>query len=611
MDRANGLILVMITAGVIFFFNLGSSKLWDRDEPRNAGCAREMLERGDLVTPTFNGELRDAKPVLLYWMIISAYEMFGVNEFAARFWSAVAALGTVVCTWFIGQRLFGRQVGIVSSIVLSSCLMFDVAARAATPDSLLIFFSTASLTVFIAFAFPKTGNQDRLVFAESSKEYQEAGFPRSWTMAFGMYSLMAVGVLAKGPIAFLMPTAIIGMYLLLVTLERKPSAVVNTGIFARIAGIVLAIVRPFHPIHFLRTCWSMRLPLAIVLILVLAGPWYYLVGQATDGEFLRGFFLKEHLGRSTTAFENHAGGVWYYPVVLLIGLFPWSVFMLPMIDSAFRHGVYRDARFVFLFCWVAVQISVFTLVQTKLPSYITPCYPAFAVLIGRMLTWWSGSEAVPRPWMLKLSFTTLLISGLAISGGLLWATGQIPGINRLIVAIGLVPVLSGAILLYMIRGASGWNARAQTVMLTGAVLFSVLFFGGALVEASRYQQYSRLWAATMDEDRPLGAYGLLEPSWVFYSQRSIRELSLAGSGETSDDVPFWRKKPAAGVRDFLESGGQVITTRSRLAEIKRSSDLRLEIVGRSRYFLKPEELVMIRLKAAGVAEQKARGKQVR
>ena len=66
----------------------------------------EMLERGDWIVPVFNAELRAHKPVLLYWLMMSAYAVLGVNEFAARFWSAVLSVGTVVLTYHIGRYLF-------------------------------------------------------------------------------------------------------------------------------------------------------------------------------------------------------------------------------------------------------------------------------------------------------------------------------------------------------------------------------------------------------------------------------------------------------------------------------------------------------------------------
>ncbi len=126
------LLLIVCLAGVVFFTNLGKAQFWDRDEPRNAGCAAEMMQRGDLVVPIFNDELRHQKPVLLYWLMIGAFQVFGFSEFAARIPSAVLAIGSVLATWGIARRLAGANVAVWSAVILSTSLMFDVAARCDT-----------------------------------------------------------------------------------------------------------------------------------------------------------------------------------------------------------------------------------------------------------------------------------------------------------------------------------------------------------------------------------------------------------------------------------------------------------------------------------------------
>src|SRR5262245_36676038 len=93
-STAGDLLLVAVVGVLAIFFGLGDAKLWDRDEPRNARCAKEMMDRGDWVVPTFNGQLRTHKPALTYWIMIASYRTFGVNEFAARFGSASLGIGT-------------------------------------------------------------------------------------------------------------------------------------------------------------------------------------------------------------------------------------------------------------------------------------------------------------------------------------------------------------------------------------------------------------------------------------------------------------------------------------------------------------------------------------
>src|SRR6186997_2131930 len=92
-------LLLAAIAGIVFLFHLGGARLWDEDEPKNAQCAREMLARGDWIVPTFNQELRTDKPVLLYWLMMPAYLLLGVNELAARLPSALLAIGTTLLTY--------------------------------------------------------------------------------------------------------------------------------------------------------------------------------------------------------------------------------------------------------------------------------------------------------------------------------------------------------------------------------------------------------------------------------------------------------------------------------------------------------------------------------
>ena len=87
--------------------------------------------------------------MLLYWCIMTSYLSLGVNEFAARLPSALFAIGSVICTYSLGRRLFGPQAGVWAAIALGTSLMFVVAGRAATPDSLLIFCTTLALTIYV------------------------------------------------------------------------------------------------------------------------------------------------------------------------------------------------------------------------------------------------------------------------------------------------------------------------------------------------------------------------------------------------------------------------------------------------------------------------------
>ncbi len=230
--------VMVIVAVVVLFTNLGGPRLWDRDEPRNAGCAAEMLERGDLVTPVFDGELRTHKPILLYWLMMAAYQLLGVSEFSARFWSAALGVGTACLTYVIGRRMFSPQVGFWAAIILVTTLMYDVASRAATPDSLLIFWSTAAICCFVWGIYPPVAQGQRAAGPART-------FPR-WRAAALMYGCMGMAVLAKGPVGLVLPTAVIGMFLLVFTLPLGQRLASDDG-RRRVLDWLRAIVRPFAP----------------------------------------------------------------------------------------------------------------------------------------------------------------------------------------------------------------------------------------------------------------------------------------------------------------------------------------------------------------------------
>jgi 4-amino-4-deoxy-L-arabinose transferase-like glycosyltransferase len=578
-------LLVVLVASTVLFANLGGARLWDRDEPRNAGCALEMRERGDWIVPVFNGELRAHKPVLTYWLIMSAYAVFGVNEFAARFWSAALGVGTVWATYGIGRRLFHPQVGLWAGLILSTSLMFDVASRAATPDAALIFFSTVAILAYVMGTAPRSATEPRL------------HFPRSWLTAAWMYAMMGMAVLAKGPVGFVLPAAVIGLFALIAQrpsgARPKPTATLgalrlrvvrpactgqNTDAPAPSAALRVhlalgldprrwaATVRSFLR-HFLATCWAMRPFTAVAVLCIVALPWYVWVSLRTDGQFLRGFFLEHHLHRATQPMEGHSGSLLFYPAALLVGFFPWSVFAVPALIELVVRVRNRDpwrAGYVLACCWVGVYVTTFSLAATKLANYVTPCYPALALVTGGFLyQWLRGAAISPRLWQ-RLSWATLGLVGIVLLVGLPLATKRfLPGEWQLGL-LGLVP-LAGALLALW---CAETHRRRAALLATAvaAILFVMGLFGWALPRVDQHQQNHQLLAAIDHFGvRPqVGAYGCLEPTWIFYGGDPITELTLAPTElPTSSDAP-WQPKPRRNAAEFFgESEEQLIITTDR------------------------------------------------
>jgi len=582
-------LLLIAIAATVFFVNLGEPRLWDRDEPRNAGCAVEMLDRGDWVTPYFNDEIRTHKPVLLYWLIMSAYSVFGVTEFAARLWSALLAIGTVLCTYHIGRRLFSPRVGFWAGIVLASSLMFDVAARAATPDSVLIFFGAAAIAVYVhsTFAAPQADSSGR---PRPVLKVEGRYFPTHWRPLVAMYALMGMGVLAKGPVGLVLPTAVIGMFLLIMRLPADAasggSETAGPGLTAsrRWRAALGRLLRPFAPRHFFSTCRVMRPGLALLVVALVAGPWYVWVTIRTGGAWTEGFFLEHNFGRASAAMEGHSGlPVIYYVVAVLVGFFPWSVLAGPVAIDLVRRGGRRDAwrpGQVLALCWIGVYVGLFSLAQTKLPSYVTPMYPALALLTAVYLDRWvRGRVLTPEVWS-RLAWGSLVVAGVGLCIAFpIVASRYLPG-DELIGLVGLAPLAGGCAALVL--SARGRPRQAVTAMAAAAVVFVVGMFGFVAVRADRHQENDRLLAAIERRSiSPLiAAHGRLEPTWVFYSGHAIVQLDTRDLHRNSR---FWQNS----------ENPFVITTAGRYRELKKHLPRHVGIIARARYFLKDEELLLL------------------
>lgn len=598
--RVKQALLVAAVAAIVMFTNLGGPRLWDRDEPRNAGCAREMLGRADWIVPTFNARLRTHKPVLLYWTMMASYSVLGVSEFSARLPSALAAVGTTLCTWFIGRRLFGPRAGVWAAIALASSLMFGVAGRAATPDSLLIFCTTLATAIYVAGTFrPRFDN----AAADTPPQLVAAGhyFPQHWPTVAAMYAVMGLAVLAKGPVGLVLPTAVIGMFLLIV---RLPVLVLPREL--TFASLVVRVLRPFEPVHFLRTCWSMRPLTAIFMAAAVAVPWYWAVHLATDGQWTTGFFWEHNVGRATQAMEGHGGGaLWFYPVAILLGFFPWSCFAIPLAMDAGVQARRRDgasAGYVFAICWVLVYVGLFSIARTKLPSYITPCYPGLALLAGSYVDRWSRDAAAIARWWLPLAFGTLALTGVGFAVAIpLVARQYLPG-EEWLGLLGLTPLAGGAICLGL---AAIRNYRSAAIAFAGsAVAFSTMLFAIGAQRADVHQTSHVLLRAAFERsvDPQLASYKILEPSWVFYAGRPIEELPHGNSELRGFDGPAQIVEHLT-----LNPEGFVIMTDRTLGSIHDRLPPQVAVIAETDRFLKDERLVLLGRSDANYNEHAAAG----
>ncbi len=491
--RTGHYLLLGLAWAALCLVNLGANSLWDIDEGNNAECAREMYEAGNWIVPTFNFAFRVDKPALLYWLQMSCYHTFGINEFSARLPSALAALLTVLLAYELGRTMFGAGAGLLAGLILLSTVLFCGAAHFANPDALLCACTLLTMLFFW-------------------KDFERGG--DRWLILCGLST--GLGMLAKGPVALVLPGAVIGLFLLWSRQLR----------------------RVFRP----------ALGWGLLVFLLVAAPWYGWVGAETRGQFLRGFFLKHNLGRFSEAMENHRGPIFYYPLVLLVGFAPWSIFFALTGWHSWRQ--FReprpDPRYRFLICWIGVYLVFFSLSRTKLPNYVLPLYPPLALLMAHFLDRWRRGELSLPAWGMPLSLGSLVLTGVLTAAGLLiggvgssLTRGRpLSGLEDWAI-MGIVPVL-GAL-------ASAWYLRKQrpsallaSLGLTATVWVGLLFgWGqGSLDRHKAPRPLSEaLHASDPGGDIHIGWYEYFQPSFVFYCRHKVEPLYF------DEQVVDWLRYP--------------------------------------------------------------------
>jgi 4-amino-4-deoxy-L-arabinose transferase-like glycosyltransferase len=480
------LILVAVT-GLLTLPNLGRTSLWDMDEGVNAECSREMLEGGSWVVPTFNWELRTAKPILTYWLQRPAFELFGVSEWSARLPSALLGIGTVLLTYSLGRRMFDPLTGLLAGVALASAVQFCVLSHAATPDASLIFCVT--LTFYLVWAGSESGG-------------------RWWFVPAG--AACGLAVLSKGPVGFGLP------------------------------GLV--VVAYFAWNRELRRLFDRRLIWGLLAFAAVALPWYALVTAETKGEYLRTFIGHDNVNRFTTPLEGHRGPPVYYLGALLVLFAPWSCFIGLTAWYAVRgsrtqspptivgglSGEHRPHRF--LLCWVAAYLLVFSVAATKLPNYIGPLYPAVALLTARFLTRWRDHLVAPAGWAMAVGVAFVAVTGLLVGVGFLAAGGALsvtgmrtfPGLEAW-AWVGLIPLAAAGAMAWGLR--SGNRDLVLATLAAAAVGLVGATAAGPVVVVDRHKAAKELvresGARQPDRDVRLAAYGYFQESLVFYAGRKV------------------------------------------------------------------------------------------
>jgi 4-amino-4-deoxy-L-arabinose transferase-like glycosyltransferase len=421
-------LLLVAFCGFLFFYGLGAFGLLGADEPRYAQVAREMLDRSDWVTPTLQGKPWLEKPVLYYWQAMLSFRVAaGVTDQAARLPAAFdAALLIAVIYLFLRRFRPGRELD--GALNTASCAgVIGFAHAAATDMPLTAAFAIALLAWY--------------AWYESRRHIYLAAF----------YVFLALGTLAKGPIAPALSAVIIFLF--------------------------VAVKRDWRAIS--RTLW---IP-GIILYLAAMLPWYIAV-QLRNPEFFRFFILEHNLARFSEDVYHHRQPFWFYLPVFLLAMMPWTLGLILAVAERARliwsegkeaFSSLEDSWPLFLLIWMLVPILFFSASQSKLPGYILPSVPAGALLVAEYLAERRGEEEKLSPLFAAahgvvcglLIFAALSAASITVNHHLLWATGTyVAAAIAAVFALGI-----GAALL----------SRAGLRLLRPATMIAVVVSVGAVI----------------------------------------------------------------------------------------------------------------------------------
>jgi len=507
------------------FVGLGRAPLFEPDGGRYAEIPREMVATGDLVVPRLDGVLYFEKPPLYYWLNALSIRVWGTDEAACRFWSALFGFGGVALAYVLARQMGGSAVAAGAAVVLASSPLYATMARLASIDMTVSFFIGAALVAFWFAHRAAPGRRRTLLWRAAAAS-------------------AALAVLAKGLIGLLLPGAIVFLYLL------------ATGQW-----------RLLHRIPWLSCS---------LLFLAIAVPWHVAIARRYPA-FVYVYFVQQHFLRYATLSSHRWQPFWFFIPVILVGFLPWSG-LFPAAVALLGRGQRQSDRdrsaAWFLSIWAAFVLFFFSLSKSKLIPYILPAAIPLAVLaalaVGRALeVAGAGGRTARRGLAVTVAFLALLAGALAYLA-LGRASALVSGLSLprgFPLGALTVAVLALLSLVALLRRRLPAGVR---MAVSAAVAFQVLLVLAAPTAGealSTRELASVLRSVSSDEDE-IVSFGIYPQTLPFYLGRlvdvagseqgelyyGVKQLPLEQRRERFPDIDELARRWTGARRVFLVTG---------------------------------------------------------
>jgi len=346
----------------------------DPDEGRYAEIPREMVARGDWITPRLDGLKYFEKPALQYWATAAIYSVVGLSNWSSRLWTVMLGFACLPLIYAWVARLYDRRGALAAVVLLAMSPYFGIIGHLDLLDAGFTFWMCATVLAFTV--------------AQSAPERSAA--ERRWMLV--CWAVAALAILSKGIVVFVLAGGTLVLY-----------------------SVAERDLRPWRRMH-----WALGVP----LLGALAAPWFIVV-SLRNPDFAPFFFVHEHFSRFLTKEAQRVEPWWYFLALLAIGALPWLAPLARAAVGAWREPAsnrqFKPLKFLLFFS--ALTLVFFSMSDSKLATYILPMFPALAVL--------TGVAAAGRPGLLSRS--TRAAAGLAVfvAAGLLvysqYRNGLVPG----------------------------------------------------------------------------------------------------------------------------------------------------------------------------------------
>jgi 4-amino-4-deoxy-L-arabinose transferase-like glycosyltransferase len=432
------ILLLIVFASLLYLPGLGIRDFWTPNEPNFAEATREMLDKGNYLFPTRNGEPLGMKPAPYYWLIIASTKLTGgLNETAARLPSAVFGILLVLLTFSFARKVIDEEGALFAGLFLATANKFMWQARWVEADIVLTFF--VCLSIFFFFM--------GLNREEKSRLYYLLG-----------YAAAAVSTLMKGVVGCVEVAVVILSYLIVTKNLKK--------------------------------LLKMELILGPIVFLAVALPWYLLARSHAGSDYMYELVIHQNFVRFFNAF-NHKEPFYYFVVTLMTDFAPYSLFVPGAIVYAFiARKQMPEGKLSFFLTWFFAVLIFFSLSDSKRSPYIIPMYPAAAILTGLLISEWIKQKGLRWFWadlpawiiavvlgIVGLASIVFLINPLGLFAEA-YAALQKNGLDAKILTTLAIPfisllVLGSGLLIFFLAGK---KKRLYTITLVLLMGISMLYF---------------------------------------------------------------------------------------------------------------------------------------